>query len=288
MSGEPRRIIPVFSWKQVLDNDTSSAIQIGDTLKNSGTTSYVLRSLPLLSSLSGRHNVRFRWRVVGNGAGASGTLRIDNVEVTVDKRLDLALTGIDIEPAKAREGETLFVHARVANRALGSSLSFKLQLFDNKDSDSLVTEERKVGEQALTHLFGVADSATFTFTVPPVLPGSHRFSVRLSLPGDEDTTNNTLRETIFVGYSPRSVLINEIMYAPSGGPEWIECVNNSVDTISLSQWKVGDNTTSRAVICIPKLHALFPGNFLSSPEILQSSTIMHQFRSRLSRQIFPR
>ena len=212
---------------------------------------------------------------MGNGTGASGTLRIDNVEITVQKRLDLALTGIDIEPAKAREGETLFVTCRVANRALGSSLSFKLQLFDNKDSDSLVTEERKVGEQALTHLFGVADSATFTFTVPPVLPGSHRFSVRLSLPGDEDTTNNTLRETIFVGYSPRSVLINEIMYAPAGGPEWVECVNNSIDTISLSQWKIGDNTTTRAVMNSQSLR-IVPRQFFI---IARDSSILNHYAS---------
>ena len=100
----------------------------------------------------------------------------------------------------------------------------------------------------MTHFFAVDDSATFTFSDLSVSPGSHRFSVRLILPGDEDSTNNTLSETIFVGYFPRSVLVNEIMYAPSGGPEWIECVNNSADTISLSQWKVGDNTTSRGII----------------------------------------
>jgi hypothetical protein len=232
----------------VVDNDTSSAIQIGDTLKNSGTTSYVLRSLPLPSLLSGQRDVRFRWRVVGNGTGATGTLRIDNVEVTVQKKLDLALTDLSIEPENAREGEALFVHVCVANRALSGFLSFKLQLFDDKGSDSLGTKEEQVAEQPLTHFFGVDDSATFTFSRPSVSPGSHRFSVRLILPGDEDTTDNTLSQKIFVGYPPRSVLVNEIMYAPSSGPEWIECVNNSADTISLSQWKIGDNTASRGTV----------------------------------------
>ena len=233
----------------IVDNDTSSAIQIGDTLKNSGTTSYVLRSLPLLPSLSGQRDVRFRWRVVGNGTGATGSLRIDNVKITVQKRLDLAVSGFSIEPANAREGETLFVHVCVANRAaLSGSLSFKLQLFDDKDSSSLGTKEEQVGEQLLTRFFGVADSATFTFSDPSVSPGSHRFSILLILPGDEDTTNDAASKTIFVGYSPRSILVNEIMYAPSGGPEWVECVNNSADTISLLQWKVGDNTNYRAVM----------------------------------------
>src|ERR1039458_451937 len=127
----------------VVDNDTSSAIQIGDTLKNSGTTSYVLRSLPLPSSLRGQRDVRFRWRVVGNGTGATGTLRIDNVEVTVQKRLDLALTDLSIEPENAREGEALFVYVSVANRALSGSLSFKLQFFDDRNSDSLGTKKEQ-------------------------------------------------------------------------------------------------------------------------------------------------
>ena len=118
----------------VVNNDTAFAIQIGDTLKNSGTTNYVLRSLPLPSSLNGERNVRFRWRVVGNGTGSTGTLRIDNVKISVQKMLDLAIVDLTVDPANPREGETLSVHARVANRALGGSLSFTLQLFDDKDS----------------------------------------------------------------------------------------------------------------------------------------------------------
>ena len=195
--------------------------------------------------MSGEHDVRFRWRVAGNGTGATGTLRIDNVKISVQKVLDLALTGIYFEPANAREGENIIVYVSVANRALSGSVSFTLQLFDDKNSDSPATAEEKVGEQPVTHFFNVADSAVFTFTDPVISPGSHRFLVRLILPGDEDSTNNTLSETIFVGYSPRSILINEIMYAPSSGPEWVECINNSIDTISLSQWKIGDNTSSR-------------------------------------------
>ncbi|MGA9408401.1 MAG: lamin tail domain-containing protein [Bacteroidota bacterium] len=230
----------------LVNNDTASAVQIGDTLKNTGTTNYVERDLALPPSLSGEHDVRFRWRVAGNGTGATGTLRIDNVKISVQKVLDLALTGIRFEPANVREGENIIVYVSVANRALSGSVSFTLQLFDDKNSDSPATAEEKVGEQPVTHFFNAADSAVFAFTDPVISPGSHRFLVRLLLTGDEDSTNNTLSGTIFVGYSPRSILVNEIMYAPSTGPEWVECINNSIDTISLSQWKVGDNTSSRA------------------------------------------
>ena len=231
-----------------VDNDTSFTTLVGDTLKNPGTTSYVLRNLMLPPSLSGKQNVRFRWRVVGNGTGATGTLRIDNVKITTQKMLDLALTGLTIEPANPREGEILSVHVRIANRALSGTLSFTLQLFDDVDPDSLSSKERKVDERSFTIFLSSSDSAVFTLNDPSVLPGRHGISARLMLPGDEDSTNNMLAEPILVGYSPQTVLVNEIMYAPSAGPEWIECINTSADTISLSQWKVGDNTSSRGII----------------------------------------
>ena len=132
------------------DVDTSFSIHIGDTLKNAGTTNYILRSLTLPQSLSGRRNVRFRWRILGNGTGATGTLRIDNVKISVQKMLDLAVAGLTVDPLNPREGQTLFVHIRVANRALSGSVSFVLRLFDAKEPDSLALTERKVDEQSPT------------------------------------------------------------------------------------------------------------------------------------------
>jgi len=259
----------------LLNNDTVSAIRICDTLRNMGTTNYVPRSLPLPPLLSGKQNVRFRWRVVGNGTGAAGTIRIDNVKITVQKKLDLAITGIRIDPADVREGETLTVNVGVANRALGGSLSFTLQLFDDKNSGIVEMAEEKVDEKPVTYFFGLADSAIFTLSAFSISPGSHRFIVRLILPGDEDTTNNTLLKTIFAGYVPRSILVNEIMYAPSGGPEWVECVNNSADTISLSQWKIGDNSTSRATLSSPS-QGILPRQFFV---VARDSSILNYYPS---------
>lgn len=237
----------------VVNGDTAAALQIGDTLGNSGTTNYVIRNLTLPSSLNGKRGVRFRWRVVGNGTGAAGTLRVDNVKISVRKMIDLAVTSLAVDPANPHEQESLSVQVYVANRALSGFFSFTLQLFDDSDPDSLGTHENKVDEQNLTHSFGAADSAAFTLIDPSMHPGRRRLSVRLILPGDEDSTNNTLSKSIIVGYSPRTLLINEIMYAPSGGSEWVECVNNSADTIALSQWRIGDNTAFRGII-----HSQFP------------------------------
>ncbi len=257
----------------MLTNDTANAIQIGDTLKNSGSTNYFLRSLRLPSSLDNQSAVRFRWRVVGNGSGATGTLRIDDVVITAQKAIDLSIAGMQFFPGTVRSGENLSVRVGVVNRALAGLRSFLLQLFDDKNFDSLTTLEERIDEQAIEQSFASAESTTFTLNYPAVNAGNHRLVAKLVLLGDEDTSNNAASSTIFVGYPPRSMIINEIMYAPAAGPEWVECINNFADTISLSQWKIGDNTTSRSVIT-PQSIRIAPRQFFI---IAKDSSVMNYF-----------
>ncbi len=232
----------------LINNDTASAIQLGDTLRNSGNTNYVLRSLPIPPEIKGQPNVRFRWRIVGNGSGATGTLRIDDVKATVQKQIDLAVTNIQVQPMNVRSGGNLILEAGVANRALQGTFFFTLQLFDDRNFDSYGSTDEKIDEQTFSRSFEAAESTVFTLNYPVVFAGLHRLIVSLTLAGDEDSTNNVLSKSIFVGYPLHSILINEIMYAPLAGPEWIECINNSPDTISLADWKIGDNTASRVTL----------------------------------------
>jgi hypothetical protein len=257
----------------MLMNDTANTIQIGDTLKNSGSTNYRLRSLQLPSSMNNQSAVRFRWRVVGNGSGATGTLRIDDVVVTVLKTIDLSIAGMQFLPVAVRSGENLSVRVSVVNRALAGLRSFLLRLFDDKNFDSLTAPEERIDEQEVQQSFASAESTTFTLNYPAVTAGNHRLVAKLVLSGDEDTSNNTAASTIFVGYPPRSMIINEIMYAPAAGPEWVECINNFADTISLSQWKIGDNTTSRSVITLQSIR-IAPRQFFI---ISKDSSIIYYF-----------
>jgi hypothetical protein len=257
----------------VLMNDTAHTIQIGDTLKNSGSTNYLLRSLQLPSSLNNQSAVRFRWRVVGNGSGATGTLRIDDIDITIQKTIDLSIAGIQFLPSTVRSGENLSVRVSVVNRALAGMRSVLLQLFDDKNFDSLTAPEERIDEQEVQQSFAFAESTTFTLNYPAVNAGNHRLVAKLVLSGDEDTSNNTASSIIFVGYPPRTMIINEIMYAPAAGPEWVECINNFADTISLSQWKIGDNTTSRSVITLQPIR-IPPGQLFI---IAKDSSVIYYF-----------
>jgi len=55
--------------------------------------------------------------------------------------------------------------------------------------------------------------------------------------------------SVTVGIPPRNIVVNEIMYAPAGDmPEWIELYNNSAEPISISQWKISDNGSTKISI----------------------------------------
>jgi len=84
---------------------------------------------------------------------------------------------------------------------------------------------------------------------PNIKSGRHPLTAKLVLSGDEDTTNNSASVVVNAGFQPRTLLINEFMYAPpTGMPEWIECVNNSSDSILFSGWRISDAGTTKAAI----------------------------------------
>ena len=231
-----------------VNNDTSFAILIGDTLKNTGASGYVTRTLPLPASLRDVSGVRFRWRVLGNGTGSTGTLRIDDVSVTVQKQRDLAISSLSVEPSVVRSGGDAAVRFGISNRAVGGTFSFSLRLYDDKNPDSAATADEMICEESFTRDFPAADSEAIVLTYSNIAPGAHRLIGILVFPGDEDSTNNSMTTSFLAGYSYHAIVLNEIMYAPSKGPEWVEGINITTDTISLAQWKMGDNTASRVVI----------------------------------------
>jgi hypothetical protein len=221
-----------------LGSDTTFPILLGDTLKYVNGTSYVRRDLTLPAILNDKDSVRFRWRVVGNGSGATGVLRIDDITLTVKKAIDLALASLIISPASPKQGEQITAKIEIINRALSGNFSGIIQLFDSLTLISL---------QNFNRSFTLNESLTITLNYANIKAGRHPLTAKLMLTEDEDTTNNIISTVINAGFQPRTVLINEFMYAPpSGMPEWIECINNSNDTIPVSGWKISDAGTAKA------------------------------------------
>ena len=75
--------------------------------------------------------------------------------------------------------------------------------------------------------------------------GAHAIIVSVSYDEDRNLSNNTVVTTLTVGYPRASLVLNEIMYAPSGSePEWLEIYNTTVDSLELNGWEISDITTA--------------------------------------------
>jgi hypothetical protein len=97
----------------------------------------------------------------------------------------------------------------------------------------------------------------------PTIQSIHGFYVRALYDLDQDTTNNLVYGNISPGYSPQSIVINEIMYTPSGGePEWIELYNNTNLSISLKNWSIMDVVTTPATGTVIENVLIAPGSYL--------------------------
>jgi hypothetical protein len=222
----------------IINDDTTAILRISDTLRNPGNTNYTLRRFALPETLNNQSNIKFRWRVLGNGTGTgAATIRFDDIRITVKKAVDLAVTSLLVSPAVPKKGETVTATAWIKNRALSGNFSGMMQLFD---SLTFVTS------QNFSQSLIANESLTVVLNYPNITAGRHPLTVRLILSGDEDTTNNSLSLVVNAGYQPRTVLINEFKH--TGSPEWVEFVNNSNDTINIAQWKIADNTATLRTI----------------------------------------
>ncbi len=224
-----------------IGGDTSFQIAISDTLKLQSSTTYVKRSFVLPETLNGKSNVRFRWRVlVDTNAGTAGVIRFDDIRVTVKKAVDLAATSMSVSPPAPRKGESLVATIGITNRALAGNFSGTVQLYD---SLTLVASKN------FSRSFAGNESLFVQLNYPNIAAGRHPLIAKLVLAGDEDTTNNSNTLVVHAGYYPRTMLINEIMYAPpTGMPEWVEIINNCADTIPISGWRISDAGSTHALI----------------------------------------
>ncbi len=222
-----------------INGDTTFSIPISDTLKFVNSTSYVKRSCALPEILNGKANIRFRWRVLADSAsGSTGIIRFDDISITIKKAVDLAVTSFTFSSNHPQKGNTVSLSIGITNKALAGNFSFILQLFDSLSL--VITQTKSISLSS-------NDSTVVQMNYSNINAGRHPLSVHISLTGDEDTTNNSASTVFTAGYQQRNVLINEIMYAPANGKEWIEVINNSADTIDLVNWKISDRSAPAVI-----------------------------------------
>lgn len=233
-----------------LDSGGTFPVQVGDTLTNTVSATYVFYSFNIPDTISYRSCVKFRWRIIPDASGNTATFRIDDVIITVQVIHDLSMAKLSFFPPAPVESDTVLAVARVMNAGRQTASSFSVQFFDDQNRDSIPQPGELVASVSNISPLAVSDSVDLMGSIGQFQPGDRIVIARVTYGPDENSGNDQAFAGLRVGYHTWSVVVNEIMYAPVGTePEWVELFNTRTDSISLKGWLVSDNVvTSRKLI----------------------------------------
>ncbi len=211
-------------------------------------------------SLSERSNDSSNWGTTENPEGSTPGVK----NSLTPKDFDLAVGQITFDSAQPIVGEDVIVQAMVANRGLRSADRFQIAFYEDLDRDSIGREDEVFFLHEELHPLVLGDSLLYSSQLFNISEGIHQIIVTITFSEDEDTTNNSKIVYFRTGLPRRSIVVNEIMYAPvSGQPEWLELFNTSEYAVDLNGWTLANNAATRKYrmevsdkILRPQMHAV--------------------------------
>ncbi len=224
-----------------IDGGITFPIILSDTLHNPGITSYVLRKLKLAAALNNQPSAKIRWRVVGNGTGATGTIRFDDITITALYNTDVAVSSIRFQPAYPVIGDTVIVMTTIKNAGLQPFQNISVEFYIDTNNNLQPELEELFGSSLINQTLQQGDTMQVQSLLKNVSFGDHTIIIKNILLGDQNSFNDIKHTTLSIGFPPQTIIINEIMYAPtSPEPEWVELYNCSSDTVNLNNWKISN------------------------------------------------
>jgi len=142
--------------------------------------------------------------------------------------------GFFIKPEKIGIGETVTVSALIQNQTEDTVKGVHIDFFADTDWDSILSSNEEI-----TSLYKADPIPPFGCTVrveiewKPESIGNKRVAVKLT-----DVEKAQTFKMLKVGDPVGEIIINEIMYNPEKGEEWIELYNRSPFPIDLCGWKM--------------------------------------------------
>ncbi len=245
------------------DGGATFTLRIADTLSNPGTTSYVRRALKLPADIDNQLQVRFRWRIVGNGTGSTGTLRFDDIGMTGRGQIDASVTAIHFFPRFPLDGDSVMILATVRNAGTQPLQNIPVEFYEDQNNDSLTQPGELLATRVISSVMNPRDTIAAEALIVHISLSQHLYIVRTAMSGDQNPANDVRTALLSVGLALHSVVINEIMYAPPAGePEWIELTNTTARPIDLQAWKISNrNSQTRYLLSSSALDVL-PGRFV--------------------------
>lgn len=229
-------------------------------------------------SLSNSSNLQGNW-------GSSLDLELSTpgrINSITPKQFDLSIAEISFTPRFPVSGENVFTNVKIKNNGSSAANYFSIEFYTDSDSNLVVDNQlSKIDGLSLI----ASDSSVFTSTAAiSNLNSEILTAVRIVFTADEDTLNNYAEKSVEPGFSENSILINEIMYAPTGGePEWLEVVNVSNQTIDIKDWSISDilTTPTKAFITNNNLE-IQPGEFF----VLTRDTSFYDYQYPVNYKVY--
>ena len=135
-------------------------------------------------------------------------------------------------------GDTVDFLYTVKNLGKENTKEFKVNIFISQFDTLFDTALYSIDYSMLEKSQSFIDTVQITFTNS----GIHYIKTVIEYEEDENPENNQDVKMIVVGFSPKSLVINEIMYDPeTGKPEWFEVANTSGISINAKNWLFRDS-----------------------------------------------
>lgn len=227
-------------------------------------------------------DVRDNW---ANSRALNGTPGFINSVSQLEYDIQVDLQGL---PGEALPGQAISLHASITNLGYQTASNISVTFFEDTNFDSVVTENEQIGQSILIQRTLQTNETHQVSAVIDSLPGGmHSIYARADIPLDQDISNNQASITVKIGFRSRQIIINEIMYRPTGAqPEWFELFNPSDQAINLQEWRFSDSNTDKQYrlslspffvsakgFCIVAENSVF---FQSYPNILSSVIVSPQ------------
>ena len=225
-------------------------------------SSYAKRTLDLSAMAAGAiAEMQIRWSILPDSTNATGVLRIDDVALIGRAAQDVAIDQVLVKPYPVSSMDTVLVHACLRNVGVLAVADYVVEFFLDDEGDRLPNSEDRFAVLAGPPLDPDA-SIVVQAVRAPLRPGPYVILVAVSSLEDGNPTNDTASVELRVGAPAGSVVINEIMYAPvEDEPEWIELLNVTTDTVSLTGWTVSDHGLSKKALVGTVEPELAPGQY---------------------------
>jgi hypothetical protein len=173
----------------------------------------------------------------------------------LERDLTFGPVPLKIYPINPEVFDRATARATVANAGLGVGRSDHFTLLIRAKA---LDDGRPLLRMAIPSSLAPGDTAVLDAAWECPAEGGVVIEASLLFDGDQDTTGNRAGLLLRVGAGP--AVVNEIMYDPNGGGEWIEIFNRSPGYLDLGGWSVIDRAAGR--ITLPSHAVLPPGGYI--------------------------